>query len=541
MAKKKKKVVLPTTEAQRQVSKRIDIADATPEVAQGLREQEAARNEAANKARLANARKLRGEKRRRKMMASPATATFAGDTRDRELEKQATQPQATRLPIDARYTDQGQLDLSGVPDNQVLRQQDGTFVVYNVETRQASPVVFDVDRDMFVSEDYKTSEGFGNIKRRLGSSLSDLGRYALDTGDQDIQLQVQRLTREIDEVDNNESLRPAERDQLLVDLYNKNKTLFDTVDRFRVQTAGEQQQQAAQQAALQLQNESDKMDLKMQSARDVLFAGFEPGKSSLGNAETYAIPEEEVENAYSARTAARASYDEAFQEKLAELSMSNPDNPANVGVAHAHAFTTAGLGSREEAARSGMGPTLFPDRRQFEIEYRKQKGMDRRNAIAMADISRATGVIQAEIDALAEGPLSTPAYDGYIKTLVDSGVSRVEADRSYFFATLEHQKMMFVNNSMLQQLQHRRNAVLMMDEQVVGDITNAEVILFARGRGISVPRALSMLRESHLQTQNGTTPFQVENKRKVAAEATSKVDSKAKAPSRRDRAGGPKS
>ena len=64
-----------------------------------------------------------------------------------------------------------------------------------------------------------------------------------------------------------------------------------------------------------------------------------------------------------------------------------------------------------------MGLQLFPDRRSFEIEYRKQRGVDRRTATAMADISRATGLLQAEIDGLAAGPLSAESYDQYVKLL----------------------------------------------------------------------------------------------------------------------------
>ena len=143
------------------------------------------------------------------------------------------------MPIDAAYLDDGKIDFSGVADNQVLRQRDGTFVKYSQETGQAYPVVFDVDRDTFVSENYKTPEGIGNIKRRLATSMSDIGRFALDTGNFELQTNLQDLQQKVDAIDNDVSLRPKERDQALVDLYNKNRYLFDYVDQARVQTAGE--------------------------------------------------------------------------------------------------------------------------------------------------------------------------------------------------------------------------------------------------------------------------------------------------------------
>ena len=150
-----------------------------------------------------------------------------------------SQSQYQQMPIDAAYLDDGKIDFSGVADNQVLRQRDGTFVKYSQETGQAYPVVFDVDRDTFVSENYKTPEGIGNIKRRLATSMSDIGRFALDTGNFELQTNLQDLQQKVDAIDNDVSLRPKERDQALVDLYNKNRYLFDYVDQARVQTAGE--------------------------------------------------------------------------------------------------------------------------------------------------------------------------------------------------------------------------------------------------------------------------------------------------------------
>lgn len=187
-----------------------------------------------------------------------------------------------------------------------------------------------------------------------------------------------------------------------------------------------------------------------------------------------------------------------------------------------------------------MGLQLFPDRRSFEIDYRKQRGVDRRTATAMADISRATGLVQAEIDGLAAGPLSAEAYDQYIETLVRAGVPRVQADAEYMRATAVLQGQMFTANNNLRTLQARRGAILQLNETVFGDVTNAEIMKFAFSRGISVPQATAMLRTSHLQASQGMAPYQVENKRQAALDAVNKADNKVKAPSRRDRAGGPK-
>ena len=71
----------------------------------------------------------------------------------------------------------------------------------------------------------------------------------------------------------------------------------------------------------------------------------------------------------------------------------------------------------------------------------------------MADISRATGLVQAEIDGLAAGPLSAEAYDQYIETLVRAGVPRVQADAEYMRATAVLQGQMFTANNNLRTLQ----------------------------------------------------------------------------------------
>ena len=504
------------------------------EEVKGLQEKAAKENRQARDQRLQQARDLRNQKRGRTIQNAP----FIGDVRAKRAQSLSqSQPQ---MPIDAAYLDDGKIDFSGVADNQVLRQRDGTFVKYSQETGQAYPVVFDVDRDTFVSENYKTPEGIGNIKRRLATSMSDIGRFALDTGNFELQTNLQDLQQKVDAIDNDVSLRPKERDQALVDLYNKNRYLFDYVDQARVQTAGEAQMRAAQEAAAQLQLKSDQFQIDLANARKTLFAGFEPGKTAAFDSSSYEIPDEDIERAYQTRTQYRSSYDEAFREKLAELTQKRPNHPRNTQEAHTHAFVIAGMGTPEDAARSGMGLQLFPDRRSFEIEYRKQRGVDRRTATAMADISRATGLIQAEIDGLAAGPLSAEAYDQYIETLVRAGVPRVQADAEYMRATAVLQGQMFTANNNLRTLQARRGAILQLNETVFGDVTNAEIIKFAQGRGISVPQATAMLRTSHLQSSQGVAPYQVENKRQAALDAVNKADNKVKAPSRRDRAGGPK-
>ncbi len=318
---------------------------------EGLKIDAAEENKRARDQRSANARRLRQQNQQMRQMANTASATIAGSAEDRRLEQQAT-AQPTGMPIDAAYRDDGKINFSGVSDNQVLRQRDGTFVKFSQETGQAYPVVFDVDRDTFVSENYKTPEGLGNIKRRLATSMSDIGRFARDTGNAEVQSELQKLQRDVDAIDNDPSLRPQERDQALVDLYNKNRFLFDAVDSARVQTAGQAQMQAAQEAAAQLQLKSDQFQIDLANARKTLFAGFEPGKTAAFDSSTYEIPDEDIERAYQTRTQYRSSYDEAFREKLAELSQSQPDNPANVQRAHTHAFVTDGIGSPEEAAKS---------------------------------------------------------------------------------------------------------------------------------------------------------------------------------------------
>ena len=184
----------------------------------GLQEKAAEENRQARDQRRENARAAKTGSRYLLVLA-PFIGSRLG------VSPQQSLSQTSGMPIDATYLDDGKVDFSGVADNQVLRQRDGTFVKYSQETGQAYPVVFDVDRDTFVSENYKTPEGIGNIKRRLATSMSDIGRFALDTGNFELQTNLQDLQQKVDAVDNDVSLRPKERDQALVDLYNQNRYL----------------------------------------------------------------------------------------------------------------------------------------------------------------------------------------------------------------------------------------------------------------------------------------------------------------------------
>ena len=106
-----------------------------------------------------------------------------------------------------------------------------------------------------------------------------------------------------------------------MDLYNQNRFLFDYVDQARVRSS--RGTNASSPRGCGTVAKSDQFQIDLANARRTLFAGFEPGKTAAFDSSSYEIPDEDIERAYQTRTPYRSGYDEAFREKLAELSQAN--------------------------------------------------------------------------------------------------------------------------------------------------------------------------------------------------------------------------
>ena len=409
----------------------------------------------------------------------------------------------TEMPMDLPS------DMGSLIDNQVYRTEAGKFGRFSAETGQVVPSIFDIDRDRFVAEEYKTPAGFAAIGRRLISGVADLNKYALDTGDQTVLAEAQKMQRDIDAIDASD-LRPEERDRALIAVYERSRGFFDLIDTARVQTAQDRLVQEAQKADQELQVAEFKMQEAITQANESLFKQ-EDGAPLFGDAVDYTIPDEDIENAYKSMMSKEDAYNSAFDESYADS-----EDPI---AAHADAFVKAGLGTRQEAMTKTRGE-LFLDRQSFEENYRARNGMSRRNAHAMAQIGKAIALTEARIDAVAQGPLSEDSHRKYVTTLVNAGVAPDVANAMFFERTLYHQSIMFREHKNLSTLRQQRNSIAFLEERVVGDITNAEVMQFAQARNLTPAAALALVKRMYLDDLLGTTPYKVRNKEKLEQRVT---------------------
>ena len=418
------------------------------------------------------------------------------------------------MPMDLPFDESGQISPSGLVDNQVYRTKQGRFGRFSAEVGQLVPSIFDIDKDQFVAENYKTPAGFAAIGRRLTSGIADLNKYALDTGDSDVLAAAQKMQRDVDAIDASD-LRPEERDRAILSVYEQNRNYFDLIDAARVQTSQQQIQTAAMESQRELQVAEFKMNEALELANASLYKQ-EDGAPLFGDAVDYTIPDEDIENAYKAMMSKKEAYDSAFDEAYGES--------GDYHSAHNHAFVTAGLGTVQDAQTQGRG-ALFTDRLQFESNYRARNGMSRRNAHAMAEIGKAISLTEARIDAVAQGPLSVETQRTYVTNLVNAGVAPDVANQMYFENTLYHQSTMFREHKNLLTLRRQRESIAYLEERVVGDITNAEVLQFATSRNIDPAAATAMIKRMYLDDLLGTTPYKVRNKRQDAeARRKARVD-----------------
>jgi hypothetical protein len=411
----------------------------------------------------------------------------------------------TEMPIDLPTDSAGNPNVSGMRDNQVVRTSQGRFNRFNVETGQLSPVVFNVDQDKFVTEDYKTPAGLAALGRRLTSGVADLETYARDTGDSSVLDASQQMQREIDAIDAS-NLRPQERDLAISQVYSRNRQFFELIDQARVQTQAQNLSQAKFEAdkALEVKQYRARLDIEM--AREKLFETEGSDAFFGGDFSNFTIPDEEIESAFQANLSKQAKYKEVYDEVFESLN--------DTIEAHKQAFVQAGYGSVQDAVATPSGSVFTAtDRQSFESDYRARNGMSRRNANAMAQMGKALFITQQRIDALASGPLSVEAHRDYVTALVNAGVAPQVAEEEYFQATKRTQGEMFQLQRNYHTLVDRRSAIDHLEQHAVGNITNGMVLKFAETRGINPAVAFTMVKRMYLDDLHGLTPYKVRNQK----------------------------
>jgi len=381
----------------------------------------------------------------------------------------ASAPVASKRPVQARYVD-GQIDTTGLADNQTILRDDGTYGRFDIETGKITTVVFNPATDSFEVLDYKTPEGIARIKQRLASSMADVLNYAQEFGDTDTLARHRDLQRQIDAVDSNTSLRAEERDQALAELYRNNSTLFDTIDFNRVQSVQQQAQERLQQEALALAQEEEDYLAKMQSATAALSKDFDLETSRLEAMSDPTILSKENEEAYNVYKGRYEKYQEEFTKRLKAL----PEDPTDeqIKMAHVEAFVEAGFGRRGDAMRSSvLGAMKSPD--QFAVERMKTNGMRKQNAEARVANTHLMKVTELEINALETGPLSTERYRAFIEAAmaadpVEDGNQRNRAERAYMRAVKPLMDRMRNAQHLHSQARSRISYVDFLEQHVAG-------------------------------------------------------------------------
>ena len=185
---------------------------------QNIRDQAAAANRSARDA----ARKAAREARERKRGRSGAFRTVA-------QQDEFTVPDAPDLnkPVDAKYTDGGEVDTSGLKDDQIINMGGGKFARYDSEIDGLTDVEFSAEKNQFVVPETSTGPTAGQktVIQSMPSIISAVQRYAGSTGDTAMLGDVQKLQREMDAVNTDTSLDEDMRTEALLGLQGQARDL----------------------------------------------------------------------------------------------------------------------------------------------------------------------------------------------------------------------------------------------------------------------------------------------------------------------------
>tara|TARA_R100001509_G_scaffold112579_1_gene67976 strand:+ start:7683 stop:9611 length:1929 start_codon:yes stop_codon:yes gene_type:complete len=185
---------------------------------QNIRDQAAAANRSARDA----ARKAAREARERKRGRSGAFRTVA-------QQDEFTVPDAPDLnkPVDAKYTDGGEVDTSGLKDDQIINMGGGKFARYDSEIDGLTDVEFSAEQNRFVVPETSTGPTAGQktVIQSMPSIISAVQRYAGSTGDTAMLGDVQKLQREMDAVNTDTSLDEDMRTEALLGLQGQARDL----------------------------------------------------------------------------------------------------------------------------------------------------------------------------------------------------------------------------------------------------------------------------------------------------------------------------
>jgi len=169
------------------------------------------------------ARAAAREARRRKRQGQRRAAGVG------KLQDEFIVPDAPDLnkPVDAKYTDGGEVDTSGLKDDQIINMGGGKFARYDSEIDGLTDVEFSPEQNQFVVPETSTGPTAGQktVIQSMPTIISAVQRYAGSTGDTAMLAEVQKLQREMDAVNTDTSLDEDMRAEALLGLQEQARGL----------------------------------------------------------------------------------------------------------------------------------------------------------------------------------------------------------------------------------------------------------------------------------------------------------------------------
>lgn len=230
------------------------------------RESAAERNREKRDERLANARRLRAQGRRRGQQVSASDIAISEATGDEagrvgiERQRYASRDiQDVSQPIDATFDGSGAIKTKNLKDNQIIKNPDGTFLKYNTEDGSLTPHEFDVASDSFkpVKGPEPVRTGVQKLESLIPSQLDAARKFAEENSDDMLMNDYRIVQAELDAINGDPTLTQEERDNAIRNLQKDARNLFDRAS-FGNQTKNEQAQEAARQKAFADQQEAER-------------------------------------------------------------------------------------------------------------------------------------------------------------------------------------------------------------------------------------------------------------------------------------------
>jgi hypothetical protein len=309
------------------------------------------RNKAERDERLANARRLRAQGRRRGEAVSASDLAISearGDEAgrvgiDRFRAAQSASTKGVSQPIDASVDAAGVVSTKNLKDNQIIRKPDGSFLKYNTEDGSLTPVAFNVESDRFevIKGPEPVRTGVQKLESLIPSQLDAARKFAEENGDQELMGEYRRVQAQLDAINGDATLTQEERDNAIRGLQSDARALFDRVSS-QTLTQNEEAQEAARQKAFADQQEAERAaQVRIEEA----LAEARSGSSEKRGTRT----QEQAEKKQSQLSSYRSQFDSQVEDAKSQLS--DMRESAN----------EAGLSLEEYAAQEGMGGQQLQD------------------------------------------------------------------------------------------------------------------------------------------------------------------------------------